>query len=276
MSILLAPLKQLCNFKNMSLIQTQQTGHVFKINLNAPDTFNAMTEAMGIEFRKTINTIKSDNSVRVVILTGSGKAFSSGGHIDMLKAIGAKSQTEAEDALKSFYNHYLSLRELPQPVIAAINGAAVGAGFCLALACDLRLVSASAKMGANFAKIGIAPGMAATYLLQHSVGKLKASELLFTGKLVTATEALQMGLVNAVHPNDQLVAAAQKLAEEIANNAPLALRFIKESLQLAETGTLADIFAFDSVSQAQTLRTQDFAEGIDAAISKRQPKFMGN
>ena len=259
----------------MSLIQTQQTDHVFTITLNAPQTFNAMTEAMALEFHKTISAIKNDTSVRAVILTGSGNAFSSGGHVDMLKGIGAKPQSEAAEDLKNFYNNYLILRELPQPVIAAINGAAVGAGFCLALACDLRLASTTAKMGANFAKIGIAPGMAATYLLQNSVGKLKASELLFTGKLVTATEALQMGLVNAIYPSEDLAVAANKWAIEIAANAPLALRYIKESLQLAETGQLQDIFAFDSLAQAQTLRTQDFAEGIDAAIAKRVPVFIG-
>lgn len=259
----------------MSLITTTQKNHILHITLNAPETLNAMTHEMGTEFYKTLKSVQNSSAIRVVILTGAGRAFSSGGHLDMLKNIGSQDQKTAEALLKQFYANYLIIREIPQPVLCAINGPAVGAGFCVAMACDLRLVAQSAKLGVNFARLGLAPGMAATYLLQKMIGKQKASELLFTAKMLSAQDALHFGLVNQVCPDEELLQHTYELATSIAQNAPLAIASIKHSLQLAETGCLQDIFNFDSQAQAQTLRSEDFREGIQAVLEKRMPHFVG-
>lgn len=259
----------------MSLVLFEKQGSIGLLTLNHPEKLNAMSEDMAQAFSATLKTIAADKNLRVIILTGAGRAFSSGGHLAMLKSYSEKSKKEAANLLKKFYQNFLNLRNLAQPVIAAINGPAIGAGFCLALACDLRIASENAKMGANFAKIGLAPGMGGTYFLTHALGQLKASELLLTGKTFAASDAKELNLINRVCSSEDLLNTAFKLAKEIAENAPLAVRQIKKGLQLAQTASLTEIFDWDSKTQAETLKSKDFAEGILAVLEKRPPQFRG-
>lgn len=245
------------------------------ITLNHPQTLNAMDEAMGKEFSTVVKKIAQDASVRVVVITGAGRAFSSGGNLDMLEARIKKNQETNKAELKAFYQIYLELRNLPQPTVAAINGPAVGAGFCLALACDLRYASIDAKMGANFARIGLAPGMGGTYLITRLLGPLAAAEVLMLANLYSAMEAKELGLVSQVFAADQLLAETNRVAQRIAANAPLSVQMIKKGIHLAMQATLEEMFDYDSACQASSFATADIKEGVRALREKRNPQFMG-
>jgi enoyl-CoA hydratase len=176
---------------------------------------------------------------------------------------------------KAFYKRYLSLRQLEIPTIAAINGPAVGAGFCIALACDMRIAAANARMGLNFVRLGIHPGMAGTFTTPRIVGLAKACEVIFTGKLYTGEEAFALGLVNRVVPPEKLLAEAGALAREIASNAPVAVRLTKRALYRGEADLLEAALDVESEYQAHTWTTEDAKEGITAMTEKRAPKFRG-
>ena len=169
----------------------------------------------------------------------------------------------------------MKIRDLKQPVIAAINGPAIGAAFCLALACDLRVAVPEAKVGLNFAKIGLSPGMAATFLLPRLVGLSLSSEMLLTGKTYRAKELASSDLFNAIVEPEKLMPHAMHLAESIAENAPLAVERIKRELQRSLSQTIEQVFDQDSGDQAFTLSTQDFNNGIDAVLAKKKPVFEG-
>ena len=259
----------------MPLILLDKKNNITTITFNNPDQLNAMDVTMGKEFSKIITHIKNDKSTRVVILTGSGRAFSAGGNLDMLEEKTKKSRATNQRDMMTFYKMFLNIRNLPQPVIASINGAAVGAGFCLSLACDLRLASRDAKFGANFAKLGLAPGMGGTFLITRLAGAQNAAEILMTGKLFTADQALAFGLLNRICEPTELADDVEKLACEIAQNGPMSLKLIKRGIQLAQTKTLEQMFLYDAKAQAQCFATSDIKEGIAAVRQKRVPLFSG-
>lgn len=259
----------------MPLTLLNKKNSIATLTLNAPDQLNAMCVAMGEEFKEHLEQIKNDPDIRVVILTGSGRAFSSGGNLDMLTDKLEHNQSQNEENLKAFYKIFLEVRNLSQPVIAAINGHAIGAGFCLALACDLRFASSKAKMGANFAKIALAPGMGGTYLITRLAGPVNAAEILLTGRIFDAHQAQEYGLLNGVCEPENLIPHVQKVAQEIANNGPIALKFIKKGIHEAQNKTLEEMFDYDSRAQATCFDTDDLKEGIAAIREKRQPRFQG-
>ncbi len=259
----------------MSTVHFEIKNQIATVTLDDPSTRNALTEKTGKEFLRVFKDLVKDKTVRAVVLTGANGAFSSGGHAEMLKAIGKQPKAKASLSLKKFYENFLIVRKLRVPVIAAVPGFAIGAGCCLALACDLRYGDATTKMGLNFARIGLSPGMGGSYFLQHLVGSARANELLLTARILTADEAHSWGLLNAVFAPGELLKQTLAIAETLAGLAPLALRHIKQSRELAETGSLKQIFAFDARAQAECLRTHDFAEGIGAMLQKRKPKFLG-
>lgn len=258
------------------LVELKKQNHVATLTFNAPEQLNAMTVEMGQEFTQHLDNLKTDSHIRVVILTGAGRAFSAGGNLDMLLEKLQKSKSENAAALKSFYQTFLEIRNLPQPVIAAINGHAVGAGFCITLACDLRYASSDAKMGANFARIGLAPGMGGNYFVTRLVGPTIASEILLTGQIFKAQKMKEFGLLNDVLESDQLLEHVHKVAREIANNGPLAVQQIKQGIQQAQYKSLEDMFEYDSLAQAQCFETNDLKRGIEAVKAKRPPQFEGN
>jgi enoyl-CoA hydratase/carnithine racemase len=259
----------------MSLVNCQIENHIATLTLNAPDQLNAMDVAMGREFNALLKTIKKNKDIRVVIVTGAGRAFSSGGNLDMIAAKFKKSRAINQKELTAFYKLFLEVRNLPQPVIAAINGPAVGAGFCLALASDLRYVSATAKMGANFSRIGLAPGMGGTYLITRLAGPIFAAEILLTGKIFDAEEAQRFGLVNGVCAHDDLLTKVRSVAAEIAGNGPIPVQQIKHGIQMAGHKTLEQMFAYDAKMQAVCFASKDIQEGIQAVRDKRAPAFLG-
>lgn len=259
----------------MALVEFEKTGRVGKIILNDEKNLNAMSVAMGQEFKKLLAKIAKDKDLSVVILSGAGRAFSSGGNLDMILGLMTMPQKTIVKNLKTFYKMFLAIRNLPQIVIAAINGHAVGAGFCLALGCDLKYAATTAKMGANFAKLGLAPGMAGTYLITHLAGLVNAAEILFTGRLFDAQQAQAYGLLNGVVDGQVLDSHVNAIAAEIAGNAPLPLSQIKKGLQMAPHKSLEQMFDYDAKMQALCLKTADIREGIAAAREKRAPAFRG-
>lgn len=258
------------------LIQVERSpSGVVTLALNRPNALNAMTAELGDALIHKISDVKSDPDVRAVVLTGVGKAFSAGGDLKMIEENGNRTILENRTYMKEFYRRYLTIREIPVPVIAAFNGAAIGAGLCIGLACDIRLASDDAKLALNFVKLGLHPGMGATWLLPRLVGPQAAADLLLTGRTLTAEEALRIGLVHRVVPKDHILLEAVKLAEEIAHQAPVAVRLTKKALQHSEGNSLDEQLDFEAIQQAVTFATEDFREGISAVKDKRIPKFHG-
>lgn len=259
-------------------IQLIRDGHVATLTLNRPQARNAMTPAMGEEIARAVEEVRADAAVRVLVVSGAGKAFSGGGDLDMLARDTGVSQHPGAGMggpPREFYKRYLSIHSLPIPTIAAINGHAIGAGLCFALACDLRIAVADAKMGMTFTKLGIHPGMGATFFLPRLLGTARACELLFTGRIIDAPEAERLGLVSRVVPREAFSAAVLELANEIAAAAPIAVRMVKRALYRGVESSLDDALDLESMQQSATFQTADAREGITAVLEKRPPKFVG-
>src|SRR5215470_5351998 len=259
-------------------IELIRDGHVATLKLNRPETRNAMTPAMGDEVRDAAAAVRADRGVRVLVVTGEGKAFSGGGDLGMLARDAGLRAAESEGMggpPRDFYKRYLSIHALPIPTIAAINGHAIGAGFCFALACDIRLAVADAKMGMTFTKLGIHPGMGATYFLPRLIGTARACELFFTGRVFDAAEAERLGIVNRVAPRERFEATVQALAREVAAAAPLAVRMVKKSIYRGVEDALENMLDYESLNQGITFTTADAREGVTAIMEKREPKFVG-
>lgn len=257
----------------MSFVDFAQAGFIGTITLNDPERRNAMSEAMGDEFKSLMGKLKKGGNLRVIILTGAGRAFSSGGDFGMLKRMSRQKPAVTQKQLMNFYKNYLCVTELPIPVIAAINGPAVGAGFCLAIACDLKYAVNTAKMGANFAKLGISPGMGGSYSIARLAGLGNAAELLYTGNVFEATVMERLGLINAALPPEQFATHVQEIAQAIASNSPVAIQKIKACLKVALHKTPEQMFAFDARAQSLCLASADAKEGLQAAEERRAPQF---
>lgn len=254
------------------ILVAQQDG-IVTVTLNHPETLNAMTEEMGDEIVDLVAAVNRDRDARVLILTGAGRAFSAGGAKGTL-ASKARGGGKSEPP-KVFYQRYLALRKLEIPTIAAINGPAVGAGVCIALACDMRIVAANAKVGLNFVRLGIHPGMAGTYTTPRLVGMAKACEMIFTGKLYSGEEAFAFGLANRVVPTEHVMEEALALARDICASAPIAVRLAKKALYRNDADLLDAAIEIESEYQAHTWTTEDAMEGITAMTEKRSPRFRG-
>jgi enoyl-CoA hydratase len=252
---------------------------IVTLTFNRPETRNSMTPAMGAEVVEAVEAIRADPRARVFVLTGAGKAFSSGGDLGMLaRDSGAASDAGAPSMAGSprdFYMRYLAIRRLQIPTIAAINGHAIGAGLCIALACDLRIAVGDAKMGMTFTKLGIHPGMGATYFLPRLIGTARAAELFFTGRVIDAAEAERLGLLNRVVARGQFADAVTALAREIAACGPIAVRMTKKALYRGTEHSLDDMLDFEALQQGITFTTDDAREGVLAIMAKREPKFLG-
>jgi enoyl-CoA hydratase len=245
--------------------------------LDDPDRRNAMTVDMGEALRTTTEELGGDDELRVAVLTGEPPAFSAGGDLAMLEDYGRRTREEGFDAtepMRAFYARFLSVRDLPVPVIAAINGHAVGAGLCVALACDLRIVAEEAKVGLNFARLGLHPGMGGSWLLPRSLDGQRAAELLYTGRLVAGRDAAAWGLALESLPADAVLSRALELAGEIAAAAPQVVRQLKETLN-APAGSLDEALGREAACQALNYGTDDLQEGLSAGRERRAPRFTG-
>jgi enoyl-CoA hydratase len=260
-------------------IRLEREGGVATLIFDRPETRNSLTPAMGDELVAAVEQLRGDPAVRVVVLTGAGKAFCSGGDLGMLaREAGVEGDTGPSlgGSSRDFYNRFLAITRLEVPTIAAINGHAVGAGFCIALACDLRIAAADAKLGMTFVRLGIHPGMGATYFLTRLVGTARACELFFTGKLIDAREAERLGIVSRTVPRDELPGAVGALAAEIASAAPIAVRMVKKAIYRGASHALDDMLDYEALQQGITFGTADAREGIAAFLEKRAPRFTGS
>jgi enoyl-CoA hydratase len=250
-------------------------GDLAELILARPEARNAMTETMGAEVERAVAEINAAAGVRAVLVRGDGEAFSAGGDFAMLSARARSSEAENRAAMLRFYDAFLSIRRVRVPTIAVIAGPAVGAGLCFAVACDLRVAAAGTKLSASFVRLGLHPGMGASYLLPRLIGDAAAAELLLTGRSVLAEEALRLGLVNQVHPPAALETAARELAAAVAAAAPGAVAETKATLARAAEAGLADALRAEAAAQAADFGTPDFAEALRAAAERRPPRFTG-
>ncbi len=257
---------------NLILIEKVEP-HIFRIVLNDPESRNAMSDEMAVQFEEAVARLGSDSEVRAVIVCGAGQAFSAGGHLEMLLEKTKKPKQENVKGMLSFYRRFLSISSLPVPVIAAINGHAVGAGLCMALACDFRLAQSGAKFGLNFVQLGLHPGMGATYYLPRLVGPARAAELLYSGRILPTEAALEYGLVNRVISADKFNDEILEAARSIAQAGPQAVRSVKRSLNFGTADQLNNCLEREAAAQAEDYAGPQFAEGIKAAIEKRKPNF---
>jgi len=256
----------------MSLVLFEDLGAgVAKITLNDPDNLNAMGEKMADEFRALVKE-KAGSPHRAVILSGAGRAFSAGGDLNMLEKKTELDAAENKKRMLSFYDSFLGILDWGVPLIAAINGPAIGAGLCVACACDIRVASESAKLGFTFTKLGLHPGMGATYFLPKVVGISVATELVITGRVIDAAEALRIGLVSGVVKAEEVLPRAQKIAAEISLCGPLAVKQVLKNMRSGVV-SLAQSLQNEADCQAVNYASKEFKEGVRATIEKRAPNW---
>ena len=255
---------------------------VATIALNRPEVRNALTSAMFLELERLLLDIAQDDDVRVVVLTGAGRGFSAGADLRPVSKE-ERRRTEAPsfpgdaggDILDRGNRCMLRMRELAKPVLGSINGDAVGIGCSLALATDLRIASDNARFGVVFSRIGLGPDGGASYLLRELVGTAKALELLFTGDLIDASEALRLGLVNQVVPAAALGDTTRELAERLARGPTLAYGAAKAAVYESANLPFASLLDFEARNQRAVSRSDDVKDGIRAFLERRTPEFRG-
>ncbi|MFC9972483.1 enoyl-CoA hydratase/isomerase family protein [Spirillospora sp. NPDC127200] len=245
------------------------------LTLNDPDRRNAMSDEMTALWKGTMAELRADAGLRCVVVTGAGTAFTSGGNLSWLADTNAVAVPPLRDRMLEFYRSWLAIRDLEVPTIAAVNGHAIGAGFALALACDLRYAAADAKLAVPFTALGLHPGMATTWLLPEVAGLPLARELLFTGRAVTGVEAEKYGLVNRAVPREQVLQEAIATAERIAAQAPIATRLTKVALANGGHRDMESALRWESLAQPVTMASRDMVEGLAAQREKRRPEFTG-
>ncbi len=263
----------------MSTVLLQIEEGVAWITLNRPERRNAMDAQMVREFPGVVAQVAGDDSVRAVVVTGAGRSFCAGADFTTLQALSEESpldgQLGAHKSIESLYEGFLPLAQLEVPTLAAINGACVGGGLGLALLCDMRIVAERARIGANFSRLGIHPGMGITGRLPAVVGYSAAARLLFTGELIRGAEAVDLGLALEAVGFDAVLPRAMALAQQIAASAPLAVKWIKRTLKNVATRDMGDVLEIEAMAQALLAQSEDAAEGIAASMQGRPPRFQG-
>lgn len=260
-----------------ALVLEERDGAVLTLRLNRPERLNALNFELGRALVDAFWRAASDGSTRVIILTGAGRGFCAGGDLAVLRdARSRNAGHELEGLLLAGKEIAIAICTMPQPVIAAVNGPAAGAGMNLALACDLRIASDQASFGETFARVGLFPDFGGTYFLPKIVGAAKAAELFYTAEMISAAEAARLGIVNRVVPEEKFAEEAQKFAARLAAGPPMAIRAIKKILFAAEREKLERALDEEIERQVECFLSADCAEGLDAFFAKREPRFRGN
>lgn len=241
------------------------------ITLNRPERLNAMTPTLRRELHEAVCAASGNDAVRAVIVTGAGRGFCAG--LDMKEKRGAQDIEETVSPIRD--QVMLAMRDSAKPFIAAVNGAAAGGGMGIALACDIRIASNTAKFGQTFAKRGLHPDWGGTYFLPRLVGMAKACELIWSGRVIDADEALSLGIVSEVVDAENLLATATEMAQTFAAGPPIAIRLSKRALYRNQDASLREALEFESYAQNICSRTADAKEGITSFLEKREPKFVG-
>lgn len=253
-------------------------GPVVRVTLNRPDRLNALDDGLVSDLGTFLRTTRDDHGVRVVVLRGAGSAFCAGLDLKSFRSgSGPRSVSESLRAQRRIRDIMLEMHRSPQVFVAAINGAASGAGMGIALAADLRIATPQGRMNAAFIRLGVsACDMGVSYFLPRMVGASVAKHYMLTGRFIDAQRALQLGLVSAVVDEADLDAEADAIVRDLLRATPLALRMTKEALDLAvDMGSLESVLALEDRNQILGVQGEDFAEGVAAFLEKREPRYRG-
>jgi len=256
-------------YKTILLEKKEGVGY---LTLNRPEVRNAFNQEMIDELRDALRHIDKDEEIRVLIITGAGKAFQAGADIAELSVMAPMEILRWNEGIVRIN---AILEKLRQPVIAAINGAAMGGGLELAISCTLRIIAESAKMALPEVKLGIIPGTGGTQRLPRLIGKGRAAELLLTGDIINAQDAYHMSLVNKVAPDNKVVEAAEEMAHRIMANAPIAVEMAKDALEIGKDLPLEHAVQYSQKNCVTCFSTEDMKEGMAAFLEKRKANFKG-
>jgi 2-(1,2-epoxy-1,2-dihydrophenyl)acetyl-CoA isomerase len=262
------------NFENILFEKIERVG---RITLNRPEVKNALNVPILQDMTKAIEEVRKDDGIKVLIVTGAGDTFSGGGDVDFLiNDLCKRPSPEIRNLLRENYGGAaLSLRNLEKPVVGALNGPTVGAGFDLSLHFDLRIASEKAKFGSIWVRIGTIPALGGMFLLPRIVGLTKASEMMMTGEVIDAQEAYRIGLVNQVVPSEHLQERALEFANRLANGATWAVSVVKQGINRGLSGHLMGEVDWAVYMQSICLKTEDCIEGIKAFKERRKANFQG-
>jgi enoyl-CoA hydratase/carnithine racemase len=258
-------------------IQTAEADGILTITLNRPDRLNAFIGHMRRDLAEALEHAGSNRNVRVVVITGAGRAFCAGGDIAfMAELMQRRDAEEFSRILGAGRRVILAIRQMAKPVIASINGPASGAGFNLALGCDLRIASTTATFSQSFAKIGLHPDWGGSYFLPRLVTPNKACEMFFLGETIDAAEALRLGIVNQVVEPEELDNATLQLAQRLRAAPPIALAAAKHAVYMSQAAELEEMLRYETEAQLRCFGSDDGHEGVQAFLEKRDPKFTGH
>ena len=258
-------------------IKYETADRIATITLNRPERMNAFTWEMVDAWAEALTEAQQDDSVSVIIVTGAGKAFCSGGDIQGMGERKERTPLQRKSELAGHVHRIpLALESVDKPVIAAMNGAAAGAGLDLALQCDLRYAAESARLGETYVRVGLVPGAGGTWFLPRLVGTAKALELFWTGELISAQEAERIGMINKALPDAELLAFVRGVADKIARAPQLSVRFIKRAVYQGQRIDLRTSLDLISSHYAVVASSADHKEAVQAYLEKRKPNFTGS
>lgn len=258
--------------KAYKTILVEKKNGIGYLTLNRPEVRNAFNQQMIDEIRDALRLVDKDEEIKVLIITGAGKAFQAGADIAELSVMKPMEILRWNEGIVRIN---AALEKLRQPVIAAVNGAAMGGGVELAISCTLRVAAESSKMGLTEVRLGIIPGTGGTQRLPRLIGKGRAAELLLTAEIISAQEAYNMGLVNRVCPDGEAVEAAEELANKIMTNAPIAVEMAKDALEIGKDLPLEHAVQYSQKNCITCFSTEDMKEGMMAFLEKRKANFKG-
>ncbi len=257
-------------------IEVGEDSGVVTITLNRPEKLNAFIGHMRRDLAEALEAAGSDRAIRVIVITGAGRAFCAGGDVTfMAELIERQDSEEFARLLGAARRVVTSIRQMNKPVIASVNGLASGAGCNLALACDLRVASTAASFSQSFVKIGFHPDWGGTYFLPQVVTPNKACELFFLGEVIAAEEALRLGIVNRVVAPEDLETTTKELAGRLCEAPALSIAAAKQAVYMSQSAELEEMLRYETEAQLRCFESQDAREGVQAFLEKRQPKFTG-